>query len=227
MMFPLRMVGVAFAVALAADSPPPGIVEESAGAFAALPQRVGPTPFVQHLATVVPAADLVMGATLLVIVMLVHAVGVRWVTNHAVRRSYRIMARPSSWRADTLMSDTVLLLLAVHLFEIFVWSAALVAAGLVPDWRTAGLVAGNSYTTVGYGKFALPSKWEMVAPIIALSGLLCFGWSASVLVEIVRRCQRIKDAALKAKRLGIPTHTRGKDTVPLPRRRSKPPVALK
>jgi hypothetical protein len=30
---------------------------------------------------------------------------------------------------------------------------------------------GNTYTTVGYGNFVLPQGWEMLAPIIAMSGL--------------------------------------------------------
>jgi hypothetical protein len=42
----------------------------------------------------------------------------------------------------------------------------------------------------------------MLAPIIAISGLFTFGWSGSVLVDIVARCQRIKDAV--ADRLSPP-----------------------
>ena len=52
---------------------------------------------------------------------------------------------------------------------------------------------------MGYGAFVLPAGWEMVAPIIAISGLFTFGWSGSVLVDIVARCQRIKDAVAGSK----------------------------
>jgi hypothetical protein len=38
----------------------------------------------------------------------------------------------------------------------------------------------------------------MLAPIIAISGLFTFGWTGSVLVEVVRRCQEAKSAALQA-----------------------------
>jgi len=68
-----------------------------------------------------------------------------------------------------------------------------VYGGLLTSWRAAGFFAGNTYTTVGYGNFVLPAGWEMLAPIIAMSGLFAFGWSGSVLVDIVSRCQRIKD----------------------------------
>ena len=95
---------------------------------------------------------------------------------------------------DGLMATSVLGLLLLHLTETVVWAAALVYGGLVPSWRAAGFFAGNTYTTVGYGTFVLPAGWEMVAPIIAISGLFTFGWSGSVLVDIVARCQRLKDA---------------------------------
>jgi hypothetical protein len=36
------------------------------------------------------------------------------------------------WRADLLMSQGVLMLLTLHVLEIFLWAAALVYTGLVP-----------------------------------------------------------------------------------------------
>jgi hypothetical protein len=118
------------------------------------------------------------------------------------------MVRPKVWRADILMLSSILFLLALHLSETVVWASALVYGGLVPSWRAAGFFAGNTYTTVGYGSVVLPAGWEMLAPIIAISGLFTFGWSGSVLVDIVARCQRIKDAVadrgLPAKDAPIP-----------------------
>jgi hypothetical protein len=151
-------------------------------------------PFLQHLAQVMPAADVAFGGGMLMLVVLIHATGVRAVTTHVARRTRVILLRPKIWRADVLMSSSVLMLLALHLTETFAWAASLVYGGLVTSWRAAGFFAGNTYTTVGYGAFVLPAGWEMVAPIIAISGLFTFGWSGSVLVDIVGRCQRIKDA---------------------------------
>ena len=69
----------------------------------------------------------------------------------------------------------------------------------VPDTRRApDFFTGNTYTTVGYGNFILPPGWKMLAPIIAISGLFTFGWSGSVLVDLVARCQKIKDPATAA-----------------------------
>ncbi len=170
-------------------------LEKGLTAVDRLPGDVAELPLLQHLADVFPVADLVFGGGILVIVVLIHAAGLRLVGDHVSRRVHAIVPRPSLWHADLLMGSVVFLLLALHLFEMFVWSAALVLSGLIPNWHNAGFFAGNTYTTIGYGTFLLPSAWEMVAPIMAISGLFTFGWSGSVLVDYVRKVQQIRDAA--------------------------------
>ena len=185
------------AVAEASTSGPArgaGTLDAGAAAVDALPRELGDLSAIQPLLQVMPVADLTFGAGVLIVIMLIHAAGVRTVANYVRRSTLRILARPASWRADVLMSSAVFLLLALHVLEIIVWAAALVLAGLVPDWRTAGLFAGNTYTTLGYGAYVLPRGWGMMSPLIAISGLFTFGWSGSVLVDLVARCQKIKDA---------------------------------
>ncbi len=154
----------------------------------------------QQFSEVIPAADLVFGGAMLIFIVLMHATGVRAITNRVLRRSTALMKAPSRWRADVLMGGTVFALLGLHIMEMFAWAAALVYSGLVSDWRSAGFFAGNTYTTIGYGAFILPFAWRMLAPIIAISGLLTFGWSGSVIVDLIGRCQKIKDAATTAPR---------------------------
>lgn len=170
-------------------------LSDEASKLAAVPGAIAEIPFLQHLSQVLPAADVAFGGTMLLVIILIHAAGVRVVTDIVARRMRVIMVNPKVWRADLVMATSVLLLLGLHLAETAVWASSLVYGGLVTSWRAAGFFAGNTYTTVGYGTFVLPEGWEMVAPIIAMSGLFTFGWSGSVLVDIVARCQRVKDAA--------------------------------
>jgi Ion channel len=173
----------------------PGSLERGAADIAQL-------PLFEHLSQFMPAADLFFGGAMLVIIILVHAAGVRAVTTHVLRRSDVILQRPARWRVDLLMGSIVFMLLALHVSEMLIWTAALVFSNLVPDWRSAGFFAGNTYTTVGYGVFILPNGWRMLAPIIAMSGLFAFGWSGSVLVDFVRRLNTLRDAADLAKASG-------------------------
>jgi hypothetical protein len=175
----------------------PGTLERGAVDIAQL-------PLFEHLSAVMPAADMFFGGAMLVFIVLVHAAGVRAVTTHVMRRSEVILLRPALWRADLLMGSIVFMLLALHVAEMIVWAAALVYSNLVPDWRSAGFFAGNTYTTVGYGTFILPDGWRMLAPIIAMSGLFTFGWSGSVLVDFVRRINALRDAAGAPKTPGKP-----------------------
>jgi hypothetical protein len=191
-------------VAAAAESSElPNELEKGLQTIDRLPGDIAELPMLHHLAEVIPVADLVFGGGVLIVVVLVHATGLRFVGDHVSRRVRSILQRPSLWHADLLMGSIIFLLLALHLFEIFVWSCALVFSGLVPNWHDAGFFAGNTYTTIGYGTFVLSSEWEMVAPIMAISGLFTFGWSGSVLVDYVRRIQQIRDA-VNARKHGLP-----------------------
>ncbi|MCC6870460.1 MAG: hypothetical protein IT522_16730 [Burkholderiales bacterium] len=189
------------AITRVAQAPPPAVppstthLDGAAAALGNVPADIAALPFLQHLAQALPVADIAFGGAMLIIIILIHATGVRVVTDIVAKRMRVIMAHPRVWQADAVMSLSVVLLLVLHLVETMVWASSLVYGGLVTDWRAAGFFAGNTYTTVGYGAFVLPQGWEMVAPIIAMSGLFTFGWSGSVLVTIVARCQRVKDLA--------------------------------
>ena len=182
-------------LAAATNGQSPDVLQQIPGTLERGAADIEQLPLLEHLSAVMPAADLFFGGAVMILIVLVHAAGVRAVTTHVLRRTQAIMQRPSRWEADLLMASIVFMLLALHVAEMSLWAAALVYSGLVPDWRAAGFFAGNTYTTVGYGNFILPNGWRMLAPIIAMSGLFTFGWSGSVLVDFVRRLNQIRDAA--------------------------------
>jgi len=186
-------------LAAATSDPSPDVLRQIPGTLERGAADIAQLPLFEHLSAVMPAADLFFGGAMMILIVLVHAAGVRTVTTHVLRRTQVIMQRPTRWEADLLMASIVFMLLALHVVEICIWSAALVYSNLVADWRSAGFFAGNTYTTVGYGNFILPNGWRMLAPIIAMSGLFTFGWSGSVLVDFVRRINEVRDAVGNAK----------------------------
>lgn len=80
-----------------------------------------------------------------------------------------------------------------HLVEIYIWGLVLNAFGLVPDMHQAMVFAGSAYTTVGYGTNPLPMSWDLVMVVIALSGMVTFGWSISVLVSMTQYVKSARD----------------------------------
>ena len=187
----------------------PTQIEQGIELIREVPEDILAMPLLHRLADVIPVADILFGGLVLIVVVLIHAVGVRTISSHISRRVAALMQHPSAWHSDLLMASLVFQLLAVHLFEVFVWAAALVESGLVSDWRAAGFFAGNTYTTLGYGEFILPLRYQMVAPIMAISGLFTFGWSGSVLVDYVRRIQEIRDKAWALKHPAKVKHPEG------------------
>ncbi len=142
-----------------------------------------------------PAGDLILGGTMLVGIALVHGAAMRMITTHVIRRSKVLALKPTQWRADLLLASIILAMLLAHLVETGIWTTVLVRSHLVTDWREAGFFAANTYTTLGYGSVILSPPWKMLAPIMAISGLFTFGWTGSVLVDIVGRVNRLKDLA--------------------------------
>jgi hypothetical protein len=132
-----------------------------------------------------PLADLGLGAGVMLLIIIVHAAALRLVSDRFAKRTKALSGRREAWRADVLLGTTAAALLAVHLIEIMIWATTLLVTGLVRDGRTAIFFAANTYTTLGYGTFVLPLEWQMLAPIMAISGLFTFGWTGSVLVNLV------------------------------------------
>jgi uncharacterized protein YhhL (DUF1145 family) len=168
-------------------------LQQGASAIGALPNDVSQWPLLLQLSEAFPFADIVFGGGMLILVVLMHAAGLRLIGNRFTKREQWAIGRLSRWRVDLLMGGAIALLLWLHISENILWTAVLVWTGLIPDWRSAGFFVGNTYTTIGYGTFLLPPKWEMLAPIIAISGLFTFGWSGSVLVNFVQRARKLEE----------------------------------
>lgn len=69
-----------------------------------------------------------------------------------------------------------------HLLEIYIWGFSLYYFGLIANEHQAMFFAGSTYTTLGFGTNPLPLSWDLVMVVIALSGMIAFGWSISILL---------------------------------------------
>lgn len=170
------------------------LTDRITGAIQATPDDLDRLAGVLPLATIIPFADLVLGGVLLVAVVLVHGIGVRFITVRFRKRCADLATRRrDSARFEAVFGVVIFLLLALHLAEVVFWTAALVYSKLIGNWRVAGFFVANTYTTLGYGDFVLPTEWNMLAPIIAISGLFTFGWTGSVLVGFVGMLNRARE----------------------------------
>ena len=167
-----------------------------------MPPNIPQTPtLIQNVEQVLPIDEifptsaLLLGGAVLLGVVLLHGVVMRWVQEHVTARDPFIRRSPQAWRSDLVMASVILALLGAGLVEVTVWTAALKYSGLFPTWVGAAAFCASSYTTLGNAARNPPPAWSMLGPIIAISGLFTFGWSGSVLVEVVRRVSQAREAA--------------------------------
>lgn len=175
------------------DSLPQEVVSTAASELSSL----SPTQVENALTQALPLPDIMFGGAVLVFVIMFHAFWIRIITSSFLKRSAALGSHASLWRADLLFTLTVMMLLALHLAEVVVWSAALIFGHIIGEWSTAAYFAANCYTALGE-PFSLPRAWRMVPPIIGMSGIFAFAWTASVLVNFVARYNDLRAQVLAA-----------------------------
>ena len=124
------------------------------------------------------------------------AVNVCNITIHAlvmtllVRAAHAIGAKRVKWPSlhlASVMTVTVLVLMAAHTSEVMVWSLAYRIVNAAPVGTNLVYFAFVNYTTLGYGDVVPVPDWQLLGPITAMNGILLFGWSTAVIFEVLRR----------------------------------------
>ena len=90
-------------------------------------------------------------------------------------------------RLMAIMIATVLVLMAAHTLEVFVWSVAYAITNAVPENADLTYFAFVNYTTLGYGDITPIARWRLLGPMTAMNGVLLFGWSTAVIFEVLRK----------------------------------------
>lgn len=132
-----------------------------------------------------PLLELLVGLIILTVVILVHGIGVRLVYRHFTRTWERSTRKQSAWHYNAIVSVAAASLAALHLVVTLMWAWPIWWSGLIPSLRDAYFFVLENYTTLGDDTVSLPKAWRLIGPVIAISGLFNFGWTASVFVNMM------------------------------------------
>jgi Ion channel len=91
-----------------------------------------------------------------------------------------------------LIVFVVLGLVAIHTIEIWLYAAAFLAVGALPDLEAALYFSTTSFTTLGYGDVVLDRHWRLFGAIEGANGLLLIGWSTAFLLSVIQRLRTLE-----------------------------------
>lgn len=127
-----------------------------------------------------------LGIAISVCNIAIHAIFMDAVIRAARNTSERAPSH-QSLRLIAVMSATALVLMIAHLAEVLVWSFAYSLIRIAPPGTHLVYFAFVNYTTLGYGDVTPLERWNLLAPMTAMNGVLSFGWSTAVIFEVLRR----------------------------------------
>ena len=128
--------------------------------------------------------QILFGSAISLVNISVHAVAMTLVIGAARAAA----ARAPSFevlRLITVMIATVAVLMAAHLCEIAIWSAAYALVDAVPEGSDHFYFAFVNFTTLGYGDILPVPRWRLLGPMTAMDGVLLFGWSTAVIFAVL------------------------------------------
>ena len=142
------------------------------------------------------ADALLFGGAMLFLILVLHAVYMFLITLQYEKITDALIARKRYGWVQPVFFVMAFILALSHLLEIYIWGLALNLSGLIPNTHQAMVFAGSVYTTLGFNTNPLPPSWDLVMVVIALSGMITFGWSISVLLGMT---QIVHTARIKRK----------------------------
>ncbi len=131
--------------------------------------------------------ELVCGTLLLVLCAMIHVGCVAAslpVFGHLRLRFTKMASAPLN---AMLLGFVLLVVVAAHTIEIWIWAASLFALAAFETFEPAFYFAMISYTTLGYGDELLPSGLRIFGSFAAVTGMLMFGISTAFLVDVLTR----------------------------------------
>jgi hypothetical protein len=125
------------------------------------------------------------------VTVVLHSVGTVLIVTERSRVFRFAFRQDKVIRGQFVITIIVIELLILHLIEIGFWGLCLRALGLFTSFSTSLYFAGISYTSLGYSGALPPSRIGLSEVLIAMVGLLMFGWSIGILVTTVIQYEKV------------------------------------
>lgn len=108
-----------------------------------------------------------------------------------IRRFSRWLTRPPFHLKTALVIAAVTIwLMLAHSVGVWLWAATFLILDAFQALEPALYFSVVAFTTLGFGDIILPLEWRLLSGLAAANGLLIFGFSTAVLIELLLRLRR-------------------------------------
>ena len=132
-------------------------------------------------------SQILLGSALLTACSLVHVFVVVGSLPYATSMGFALRRRRTALRNAVLLSFGVLVVVIGHTLQIWAWAFVLWRVGAFADFPESFYFATATYTTLGYGDLILGPGLRVFASFASITGLLTFGISTGLLINLVSR----------------------------------------
>ena len=108
----------------------------------------------------------------------------------------RLTLSPLLSRKTIVTIVTVVVLLLAQLAEVALWAVRYWIWGELGSFTNSFYFSLASFTTVGANELMLTPPHRLVGAVEAATGMLMFGWSTALLVNVIQRTDRAGDPGL-------------------------------
>ncbi len=145
--------------------------------------------------------EVAIAALLLTTLVGLHGLGLTYASARFSRRLARLTDKTPLWRVHWVMTVTVGSFVLVHLAECIIWAMPIYGLGIAHSYHSAFAFVFECYTTLGLTPIIVPQKYDLLPPMISVTGLFTFGWTGSSLVYVMSQILRLESDRI-LRRLG-------------------------
>ena len=131
------------------------------------------------------AGQFVIGSIIVSVTIALHAAFVA-AAIRGLTRIEKLLVRPPGFVAKTaIFIAATAWLMVSHFIGVWLWASSFVVLGAIDHLEPAVYYSLVTFTTLGYGDITLNEQWRILGAICAVNGLLLFGFSTALLVELI------------------------------------------
>ncbi len=132
-------------------------------------------------------SQLFIGAALIIVTVLIHAVALDRLLLFLERSSPRVFKQfPKFWKVIMLVI-TVMGVFLAHIVQIWLWAVFYLSVNALPTLEESLYFSTSTFTTAGFGDVVLDKTWRLLSSFQSANGFILFGWSTAFIFEVMSK----------------------------------------